>query len=185
MATPTLEAVLRTPELAAAIDSCTELLPGVPASKENLKKLLDEIGNSGGVSLLKSPPRDGPNWLDGGEVLLQCVKNGKRPSDLYVRISSAEECYVYDFGPEQVVSSRRPVIDMEKFKYTEDGLAEALAWAKERATRLRAENYCPACRRDGAINLETSIAMHPPQKKLKMSGSQFCAKCILEKAVFG
>ena len=92
MATPALEAVLRIPEIAAAIDSCTELLPGTPATKENLKNLLDKVGEACcGVSLVKDRPRDGPNWLDGGEVFLVRVQNGKRPSELYVRISAPHE----------------------------------------------------------------------------------------------
>ena len=39
MATPSVSAVLSTPEIAAAIDACTELWPGVSTSKENIAPL--------------------------------------------------------------------------------------------------------------------------------------------------
>ena len=44
MATPSLQDILATePGLAARIDAMTELIPGVPASKENLKTLLEYV----------------------------------------------------------------------------------------------------------------------------------------------
>ena len=48
MATPSLQDVLATePGLTARIDAMTELIPGVPASKENLRTLLEQLIKDG------------------------------------------------------------------------------------------------------------------------------------------
>ena len=43
MATASVAAALALPEVVAAVDSFNELLPGVPASKENLQPLLEHL----------------------------------------------------------------------------------------------------------------------------------------------
>ena len=122
--------ILHTPQLAAAIDACTEIIPGLPATQANLKTLLDRLaGSEVTVSY------EGPEWLDGGKVMFErCMyKAGKKvPPYINVKIYSPDEW-------ERIKGVRLfqcPCwIAANGFDFTEVGLVACLARAKERATR--------------------------------------------------
>ena len=77
-------------------------------------------------------------------------------------------------------------IDNKVFDHTEDGLIAALAWAKERAKHLKAENYCPSCRVDGPRTRPApGVECGRPKKKLKITGAPFCVDCTFKYAVWG
>ena len=182
--------ILHTPQLAAAIDACTEIVPGMPAARANLKILLDRLSVGIEVSVLDGGPER--EWLDGGKVTFErlAYSRGKKvPPYIKVRICSTGEWFQIKGIPYPV---HEPcMVDEKGFEFTEDGLVTAPAWTKERATRLKAENYCGPCRVDGARTKPTRMlpddAEHParPRKKLKISGGPLCVDCTFKCAVFG
>ena len=195
MATPTMATILHTPQIAAAIDSCTEIIPGMPATRANLKILLDRFSEGvegvGGSDLLVLSMDQGLEWLDGGKVVFSVFNSRQKKSVnrlLKVTIRAPAEWVQYP-------GIRTPfhencIVDEKVFILSEDGLVTALAWAKERATRLKAENYCTPCRVDGARTKPTrplpdDVEQPLPRKKLKISGASLCVDCTFKCAVFG
>ena len=183
-----MASIIRIPEIAAAIDACTEIIPGMPATRANLKILLDRFSTERGdhMELVK----EGPEWLDGGKVTFSTFtkRQGKRNVRLFmVRIYSAPESFTRNSSV-VIPFKEGCTIDQKEFDFTEDGLANALAWAKERATRLKAESYCPTCSVDGARTKPTRVvegAPVRPRKRLKISGEKCCVDCTIQCAVFG
>ena len=153
-----LSAVMEIPEIAAAITSCNEILPGMPASRANLKALLDHFAeDERGGSRDMVLTCEGPELLDGGTVTFRTFTRREKKQKkrfLHVFIDSAKEWAsatklpgLQNPPPYETGCS----IDNKVFDHTEDGLIAALAWAKERAKHLKAENYCPSCRVDGPV----------------------------------
>ena len=191
MTTPAIDAVLRTPELAAAIDECNELLPGVPANEGNLRSLLEAIEKGGGSCrpgcMIVS--HRGATWLHGGSVqFTKTTKIGATRSSrslvLHVSVKSRPEYSIHGDGS---VLDFPPSVAWRQFAWSTAGLADALAWAKGLATRLSPEHFCPRCRVDGGRSEEIARdeeRSEPPRKKLKLSGAPFCADCAMKAAIF-
>ena len=146
MATSSLSAVMAIPGIVTAINSCNEILPGMPANQANLKALLDHFAedehDDSPIMILKC---EGPELLDGGTVtFMTFARREKKQKKRFFRVNidAPKEWY----SATQYPGDPRPnppfmsvcTIDTKIFDYTEDGLVAALAWAKERAKHLKA-----------------------------------------------
>ena len=162
MATPSLQDILATePALVAKIDSMTELIPGVPASKQNLKTLLEH------------PMKQGSFHLGGTDdtSILFLLQKYKKNTRIEVQVLGKAEVVrrandVYD---------RQPCVCSKVFKCTEEGFLDALLYAKQNRKRYRDEGPCPDCVR--------SHESHPPKKKLKAKGMPKCPECMIKAIV--
>ena len=142
MATPSVSAILGTPEFAASVDACTELFPGVPASKENLQPLWEYLCSQ----------HEKNNCLmtqgDHTEVMLGSTLRGtgrKSVRKLFVRVEGPIEPAR---GPDSR-EYRNPVrawVDDKSFDWSIDGFVEAL--------------YCARCSMEMALG-------GPPVKKAR------------------
>ena len=86
-----LSTVMEILEIAAAITSCNEILPGMPASRANLKALLDHFVDEGRDMVLKC---EGPELLDGGAVTFRTFTRREKKQTkrfLHVFIDSPRE----------------------------------------------------------------------------------------------
>ena len=162
MATPSVDAVLCTPEIVQRINSCTELLPGVPASKENLQPLWQHI----------SGMKHWSSSEDDVQITLMHQSRGKKNDRLEVHIDGPIEANL-----------RRTSIERTSFEWSIDGLTEALAYAKSTADRVRRKDFCSRCRVDGFTNTDQE-PVHP-QKRLKARPLPYCAECTLDLATGG
>ena len=162
MAASSLQDILATePGLAAKIDEMTELLPGVPASKQNLKTLLDHLMKRGYFDL-------GGN--DDTSIQFHVAKL-KRKKDFMVKVlGKAEVVRRADFE-----FNERPCVCGEVFPCTEEGFLEGLLYAKQNRKRYRDEGPCLDCVR--------SHESHPPKKKLKAKGMPKCEECMIKAIV--
>ena len=171
MATSSLAAALETPEIVRCIDSCTQLLPGVPASTENLQQLWELISEK-------------KSWSnDEDDVLISIMhqgNRGKKNARLEVQIGGPIETIANDLQGYWCV--QRAVIDKKCFEWSVHGLAEALAYAKHTGDRVRRKEFCDRCRLDGLNKTEKLVC---PVKKLKAHGLPYCAACTLDLAVGG
>ena len=159
MATPSLQDILATePGLADSIDAMTELIPGVPASKENLKTLLEHLMKEGSFDL---------EGTDETRVLLLVAKCRKKTRIEVQLLGKAEVLRL-----EHEVYNQRPCVCIQLFECTEDGLLEALLYAKQNRKRYREEGPCPDCDR-------RSHESDHPKKKLKAKGMPKCEGCML------
>ena len=156
MAAPSLQDIFaKEPGLAAKIDAMTELLPGVPASKENLKTLLEYVVKTDVIAI---------KVID--NIMINIVVNGRcRKKELTVSVQKEG----------QVWSDRtqRSCIWCDSFECTEDGLLKALITAKQNRKRYLEEGPCPDCNFPG----------EPLRKKLKAKGMPKCEKCMLRAVV--
>ena len=179
MSTPTASAVLGVPELAAAIDSCTELFPGVAASKANLQPMWEYLCSQ----------REKQNCVlikgEHTEVMFSSVNTGsgkKSVRKLFVRVE----------GPIEPVSGPRDSIyrhpfrcwvDDKHFDWSIDGVAEALAWTKNVVDGVNREDFCSRCRVDGIDTTPEGDRQVMPCKKLRKHPLPYCVRCSLEIAV--
>ena len=162
MATLALQDILaREPGLATRIDTMTELIPGVPASKENLKTLLEHLMKEGGFDL---------GGTDETSILFLVAKHKKKKEFMVKVLGKAEVVRRADFE-----FNERPCVCGEVFPCTEDGLMDALVYAKQNRKRYREEGPCPDCVR--------SHESHPPKKKLKAKGMPKCEACMFKAIV--
>ena len=162
MATSALQDILaREPGLATRIDEMTELIPGVPASKENLKTLLAHVMKEGHCDL---------EGADQTSILIIVAKHKKKKEFMVKVLGKAEKVRRADLEFNQ-----RPCVCAEVFQCTEDGLLEGLLYAKQNRKRYREEGPCPDCVR--------SHESHPPKKKLKAKGMPKCEACMLKAIV--
>ena len=175
MATSPVAAALALPHVVAAVDSFNELLPGVAASAENLRPLLD--------SLIEKGER-GENW--NLEEPACRVSLHVAMSTLRSKKTKSMRVTVYGpFEPTDTEAARdvfRTWIDCKFFPVSVGGLAEALAWAKDLATRVRSGDFCPRCRRDG-YTLRGDHRVEAPCKKLRARPLPMCEGCTLEMAL--
>ena len=170
MATSSVAAALALPEVVAAVDSFNELLPGVPVSKENLRPLLEFLVEKGGCG--DEWVLDEPACRITFKVLilakrLQVVVRGPRESTDALRAQDRD-----------LMEHHRACIKTTTFPATINGLAKALAWAKDMADRLRSEDFCERCRRDGFAPNRRS-----PFKQLRARPLPMCEDCTLEVAL--
>lgn len=113
MATLTLQDILaREPGLATRIDTMTELIAGVPASKENLKTLLEHLMKKGETAL---------EGTDQTGILLLVAKQRKK-KEIIVRVLGKAEVMRWAHGD----FNSRPCVCSEVFPCTEDGLLQGL-----------------------------------------------------------
>ena len=164
MAASSLQDILaKEPGLAAKIDAMTELLPGVPASKENLKTLLEHLMKEGSFA------SDTDETSKTSILFLVQQYRGKKEFEAQV------------LGKVEVVRSangvydRQPCVCSKVFKCTEEGFLDALLYAKQNRKRYREEGPCPDCVR--------SHESHPPKKKLKAKGMPKCEECMFKAIV--
>ena len=170
MATSSVAAALAVPGVVAAVDSYNELLPGVTASRENLQPLLDLLIKRGergfGWSLQE------PACEVSLRVVIQTYRR-KKTSKLQVTVKGPIE----PRARPGALAWFRIVIGEKDKPVSVGGLAEALAWAKDLATRVRSGDFCPRCRRDGWTRERS------PCKKLRASPLPMCEGCTLEMAL--
>ena len=163
MATPSLQDILATePGLAARIDAMTELIPGVPASKDNLKTLLEQLIKDG---------RFESGGSDDISIVFYVTKTRKKKELMVKLLGKAERIRTADFEYNQ-----RPSVCMGVFQCNEEGLLEGLLYAKQSKKRYREEGTCPDCDRPGGDE--------PLRKRLKAMGMPKCETCML-KAIVG
>ena len=173
MATSSAEAVFCTPEIVRHIDTCTQLLPGVPASKRNLQPLWEHIS-------------DKKSWIDSEDdvqVVLMLHSLTKNKSRLEVHIEGPIEALA-DSRPQPFYGDVRTSIAAKSFEWSIDGLTEALAYARSVADRVRLKDFCPRCRVDGFKKTDQG-AFENPHKKLKAHPLPYCADCTLGLAIGG
>ena len=162
MATLTLQDILaREPGLATRIDTMTELIAGVPASKENLKTLLEHLMKQGETAL------EGTDQIS---ILLLVTKQRKK-KEIMVRVLGKAEVMRWVHGD----YNSRPCVCSEVFPCTEDGLLQGLLYGKQNRKRYREEGPCPDC-----VRLDESLR---PVKKLKAQGMPKCEACMFKAIV--
>ena len=157
MAAPSLQGVLAAvPAVAELVDQMTELLPGCPASEQNLQTLWKHMQNV--------VPREYP-FPDGCLVTLELVHMKKNVCQgLVVRVMGP--C-VAALREGQIYRHSRPCISGETHKNTGAGLLQGLLFARQVLQRYRAEGACPGC---------CSAALAPnPVRRLKAAGMPRCA----------
>ena len=183
MATPAVSAVLNAPELAAAIDGCTALAPGVPASPETMAALFAYVDKQ-----LESPFTLDVDHPDGyaTNVVKFAKRKIKRRQWLLVSVVGPLEWWRNRMQGRVIDQRTHSLRAVDKFEYSVAGLSAGLAWAKQLTGRVARGEYCPRCRVDGAPTsaLVTDAHTEPPRKKLRMSCSAYCEYCTLAKALF-
>ena len=163
MATPSLQDILATePGLAARIDAMTELIPGVPASKDNLKTLLEQLIKDG---------RFETGGSDDISIVFHVTKTRKKKELMVKLLGKAERIRTADLEYNQ-----KPSVCVGVFQCNEEGLLEGLLYAKQCKKRYREEGPCPDCHRPGGDE--------PLRKRLKALGMPKCENCML-KAIVG
>ena len=164
MATSALQQIIaHEPGLATRIDAMTELIPGVPASKENLKTLLEHVTKE---EIFRLTGTDETSL-----VMLRVASPSKKKKEL--RVSVWGEAEVLRRAHE--VYNERPCVCSEAFNCTEDGLLEGLLYAKQSKKRYREEGACADCVR--------SVETQSSRKKLKAKGMPKCEACMLKAVV--
>ena len=158
MAASSLQDILaKEPGLAAKIDAMTELLPGVPASKQNLKTLLEYVVKTDVIAV-----------KDIDNIMIDIVVNERRrKKELLVSVLQK--------GPPTRGDQEWSHVWCESFECTEDGLLKALITAKQNRKRYREEGPCPDC--------DSPDGNEPQRKKLRAKGMPKCEECMLRAVV--
>ena len=196
MATSTLQDILaREPGLATRIDTMTELIAGVPASKENLKTLLKHLMKKGettlegtdqtGILLIVAKQRKKKEIivrvLGKAEVMRGAHASGSTSRRQLTRTTSSASTPEDTRrgpgggGPGAGDFNSRPCVCSEVFPCTEDGLLQGLLYAKQNRKRYREEGPCPDC-----VRSDESLR---PVKKLKAQGMPKCEACMFKAIV--
>ena len=158
MATPTLQDVLAAVP-AAAIDEMTELIPGVPSNEQNLKQLLEFIGEDC-VQIGNDP--------DKPTINLHTVDYEEEGKNIFMNLHSPGIDPVP--GVRYDPASGRRLLPSRMFSCSSSGLMQAISTGKRDLKRYRDEGPCTGC--------ET-----PRSKKMKLEGMPYCGSCMLEKAL--
>ena len=166
MATPSLQDVLAAvPAVAELVDQMTELLPGCPASEQNLQTLW---GHLQGVTQksLEHPA--------GFLVVLQMFSKRKGVyQTMHVQVMGKPvDCRRRDGSNFPL----RPLICEETHRNTSEGLLQCLLFARHSLHRYSAEGACPGCC-TGFAGL--------PVRQLKAVGMPRCADCMLTAVISG
>jgi hypothetical protein len=195
MATSSVAAALALPEIVAAVDSFNELLPGVPASKENLRPMWESLRKK--AFKLEEPacriwlhiedallkPRSG---TDRAARLRAGIDKTARLQVLVVNVSGPVEATEAVTCPRLALSLEnwRVPLDAKGFDATIDGFADALAWGKDMAKRVRDEDFCERCRSDGfAADSAFEGRKGFPHKRMRARPLPICAECSMEVAL--
>ena len=160
MATPSLQDVLAAvPAVAELVDQMTELLPGCPASEQNLQTLWSHLQGVTQKSL-EHPA--------GFLVVLQMFSKRKGVyQTMHVQVlGKPVECRRRDGSNFPL----RPLICEETHRNTSEGLLQCLIFARQSLYRYSIEGACPSCC-SGFAGL--------PVRKLKAVGMPRCADCML------
>ena len=159
MAAPSLQEVLAAvPAVATLVDEMTELLPGDPASEQNLQTLWTYMQSVVYREFV----------ADGMLVVLQLASKRKGVfQDLHVQVQGKH----VDCRRGDRTFQLRPHICRETHKNTGEGLLQCLLFARQSVQRYRAEGACPGC---------CSADLAPvPVRKLKAVGMPRCADCMI------
>ena len=167
MATPTLQDVLdAVPAVAELVDQMTELLPGCPASEQNLQTLW---GHLQGVTQksLEHPA--------GFLVVLQMFSKRKGVyQTMHVQVMGKPvDCRRRDGSNFPL----RPLICEETHRNTSEGLLQCLLFARQSLHRHSTEGACPRCC--------DAVVAGLPVRKLKAAGMPRCADCMLTAVISG
>jgi hypothetical protein len=162
MAAPSLQDVLAAvPAVAELVNQMTELLPGVPASEQNLQTLWSHLQNAEFTDI---------HHPDGYLVVL--VLDSKRKGvyqtmHVQVRGRVVDCCRRHS----SVIFFDRPLMCQETHKNTGEGLLQCLLFARQSLKRFRAEGACPGCCSAALAGI--------PVRMLKAVGMPRCAGCML------
>ena len=169
MAAPSLQDVLAAvPAVAEQVDGMTELLPGVPSSKENLNTRWQYINRADGMPFALLDDADGMCvFMEGFST-----RKGKYQNLRVIVQGKPENC-----RRDNRTYLLRPQICSHTDKNTDEGFFECLLFAKRSLKRYREEGPCPAC-------MSSSDEAVQPVKKLKAMRMPQCEKCML-KAIVG
>ena len=181
MATSSVAAALALPEVVAAVDSFNELLPGVPASKENLQPMWESLRKKD-FKLEEPACRI---WLHIQSARSE-IDRTARLQVLVVNVSGPVEATEAVTCPRLALSLEnwRVLLEVKGFDATIDGFADALAWGKDMAKRVRDEDFCEHCRRDGfAADSAMGGRKGFPRKRMRARPLPMCAECALEVAL--
>ena len=165
MAAPSLQEVLAAvPAVAQLVDQMTELLPGCPASEQNLQTLWTYLNQV----VYREFASD--------EMLVVLQLSSKRKGvyqDLHVQVlGKPVDCRRGD-----QTFHLRPHICKETHKNTGEGLLQCLLFARQSLHRYSAEGACPGCCSAALVGL--------PVRKLKAAGMPRCADCMLKAVISG
>ena len=147
MAAPTIQEVLANPLVARTIDTMNELIPGVPATRQNLQTLFDET-------------QDHYIFMGFGIQPGMGVRIYKNKKLFTVEVIAPKE--TYQVG--NYTHSIHPDVAQKTFPYTPDGLFQGLLWAKDMLKQYRENGPCPDCARGSG-----NIAQGRPWKKMKLA----------------
>ena len=128
MAAPTIQEVLANPLVARTIDTMNELIPGVPATRQNLQTPFDET-------------QDHYIFMGFGIQPGMGVRIYNRKKVFTVEVIAPEG----DLSRRNYRHSTRPDIAQKYFPNTPDGLFQALLWTKDILKQYRENGPCPDC----------------------------------------
>ena len=175
MATSSVAAALAIPHVVAVVDSFNELLPGVPASEENLQPLLEFLRKE--QLKLEEPAYRITIHLEKSRGACTCLV-----AHVWGPLESSES--VMNPVLKRSVGDYRVSVVAQGLEASTDGLAKALAWSKDMAKRVRDEDFCKHCRRDGfAADSAIEGRKGFPRKVLRARPLPMCAECALAEAV--
>jgi len=149
-------------EVAARVDTWNELLPGVPATKENLQTLLDYVKAKHIVTL--------------GPETHACANFIAERKYLCVHLFGPLERFTFERATTGAPQTGAivPTVGKKEFDLNEQGLHKAIVWAKYSLKRYREEGPCPDCCNNPGER---------PKKRLRAEKMPKCEECILKAAV--
>jgi hypothetical protein len=166
MATPSLQEVLAAvPAVLELVEEMTEILPGVPASEQNLQTLWSHLQNVVFKDLYHP---------DGFRVVLQMGSKRKGVyQTMHVQVQgNPVDCRRRDGSNFPL----RPDICDATHKNTCEGMLQCLLFARQSLQRYIAEGACPDC----CIGFDGL-----PVRKLKAAGMPRCPDCMLTAIITG
>ena len=159
LAAPSLQEVLAAvPAVAELVDQMTELLPGCPASAQNLETLWNYM------------QRSNYQGIASGNMFVILRLEAKR-NGVYQTLSVQVKGCAVECRHEDRTYQLRPDICEETYKNTGEGLLQCLLFARQALKRYRAEGACPGCCSADLAGL--------PVRVLKAAGMPRCEPCML------
>ena len=157
MAAPSLQEVLAAvPAVAELVNEMTELLPGCPASAQNLQTLWGHLQGLTQTNVNHSA----------GHLAVFKMLDKKKGKYQTIRVEVLGK--PVDFRRHDGNFRLRPFICEETHPNTPEGLLACLIFARQSLYRYELEGACPSC--SSAIG---------PVRKLKAVGMPRCAPCML------